>query len=185
MGDPLAPPLQARDLLALLDSHGVKYVLVGGLAAIAYGATRATFDIDLVPDWSPENLELLAAALIAADARLRVPDGDPVDYMITAEMITAESLRAFEVSTWRTRFGDLDVITGIPTAERGRLAQFPELAGRANAREAFGFTILVADLADIIEAKQALGREPDLASLPELHRIHDQLIRDASSSEPE
>jgi len=37
MGDPDAPPLQAREILRLLDRHGVRYVVVGGLAATAHG----------------------------------------------------------------------------------------------------------------------------------------------------
>ena len=36
-------------------------------------------------------------------------------------------------------------------------------------------TILVADLGDIIESKQALGRETDLVALPELHRLRARL----------
>ena len=47
---------------------------LGGLAAIAHSAMRATFDIDIVPRWKPDNLDALAGALRAADARLRVPD---------------------------------------------------------------------------------------------------------------
>lgn len=51
------------------------------------------------------------------------------------------------------------------------LARFDTLRPRAVEREAFGVTILVADLDDIIESKQALGRETDLVALPELHRL--------------
>ena len=55
-------------------------MLVGGLAAVAHGATRATFDIDIVPRWETHNLDALAGALRAANARLRVPDTEsPVD----------------------------------------------------------------------------------------------------------
>ena len=38
-----------------------------------------------------------------------------------------------------------------------------------------GFAFLVADHGDIIESKQALGRESDLVALPELHRLHARL----------
>jgi hypothetical protein len=167
MGDPDAPPLQAGALLRLLDQHGVRYVLVGGLAATAHGATRVTFDIDLVPEWSDDNLERLAAALRDAEAALRTPgSGDLVEIPIDGR-----SLRQFEISTWRTRLGDVDVISGTPTAVRGTLAGFELLASRAERREAFGVTLLIADLADLIESKQALGREADLVALPELHRL--------------
>jgi len=65
VGDPEAPPLGARELLRLLDRHGVRYVVVGGLAATAHGATRVTFDIDVVPEWSDDNLERLALELVS------------------------------------------------------------------------------------------------------------------------
>jgi len=37
--------------------HGVEFVLVGGLASQAHGATRLTEDLDLCPPWTSENLE--------------------------------------------------------------------------------------------------------------------------------
>ncbi|MGH9063086.1 MAG: hypothetical protein ACRDZQ_12450 [Acidimicrobiales bacterium] len=173
MGDPDAPPLQARELFQLLGRHGVRYVVVGGLAATVHGAGRATFDIDLVPEWTSANLEHLAEALRAAHARLRVPgSAEPVAYPIDER-----SLRGFEVSTWRTDHGDVDVIVGTPTADRQHLARYEDLAARAQSREAFGVTIQVADLGDVIESKQALARDPDLAALPELHRLWDRLHR--------
>jgi hypothetical protein len=167
MGDPDAPPLQAGELIRLLDRHGVRYVVVGGLAATVHGATRVTFDIDLVPEWTNANLEGLASALQEAGAELRAPGArDQISFTVDAR-----SLLQFEVSTWRTRLGDLDVIIGTPTATRGVLAGYETLAPRAARRVAFGVTILVADLDDVIESKQALGRETDLVALPELHRL--------------
>lgn len=167
MGDPDAPPLQAGELLRALDSHAVRYVVVGGLSATVHGATRVTFDIDVVPEWTDANLDRLASALHAAEAALQAPEAPtPID-----TPLDARSLRQFEVSTWRTKLGDVDVIIGTPTAARGVLARFDSLAKRATEHEAFGVTILVADLDDVIESKQALGRESDLVALPELHRL--------------
>ena len=170
MGDPDAPPLDSESLLGLLERHRVAYVLVGGLAAVAHGAMRATFDIDIVPRWKPDNLDALASALRAADARLRVPDvAEPIE-----TPLDGDTFGRYEVSTWRTLHGDIDVIIGTPTKTRGRLASFDELAARAHAREAFGMTILIADLDDVIESKEALDREPDRAALPELRRLRDR-----------
>jgi hypothetical protein len=164
-----APPLRASQLLALLAAHEVRYVIIGGVAAIVHGASRATFDIDIVPEWTAENLDRLADALREADARLRLLDGaEPIAFPIDAN-----SLRHFEVSTWRTSLGDLDVIVGSPTARRGELADYAALRERAAERHAFGLTIFVADLADVIESKRALSRAPDLAALPELDRLYE------------
>ena len=170
MGDPDAPPLDSESLVALLDRHRVAYVLVGGLAAVAHGAIRATFDVDIVPRWKADNLEALAHALRAAKARLRVPGlAEPL-----AVPLDGRTFGRYEVSTWRTIHGDVDVIVGTPKRLRGQLASFDELATRAQARQAFGMTILVAHLDDIIEAKETLNREPDRAALPELRRLRDR-----------
>lgn len=79
------------------------------------------------------------------------------------------------MSTWRTGAGDLDVIVGIPTETRGKLAGYSVLVERASALEAYGLTIMVADLDDIIESKTALARESDLVVLPELRRLRARL----------
>lgn len=166
MGDPDAPPLEAGELFRLLDRHGVRYVVVGGLAATVHGATRVTFDIDLVPEWTPSNLDRLAAALLEAGALLRTPGAEPIAFPIDGR-----SLQQFEVSTWRTALGDVDLIAGTPTVTSGSLADYGALAARAVRREAFGVSVLIADLDDVIESKQSLGRESDLVALPELHRL--------------
>ena len=49
MGAPNAPAPDANAIFGTLDRHQVQYVLVGGYAALAHGATRLTNDIDLAP----------------------------------------------------------------------------------------------------------------------------------------
>jgi hypothetical protein len=57
------PALQAEALFACLDRHGVKYVLIGGLAAVLHGSPLPTLDVDICPSTDPDNLELLVAGL--------------------------------------------------------------------------------------------------------------------------
>jgi hypothetical protein len=167
VGDPDAPPLDTESLVRELARHRVAYVLVGGVAAVAHGATRGTFDLDIVPSWRPENLAALAAALRSMHGRLRVPGvRHPVDVPLDGS-----ALSRYEVSTWRTDHGDIDVIVGTPRKARRRLASFDELSKRARRRKAFGVDLLIANLDDIIEAKEALGRRTDLLALPELREL--------------
>ena len=52
-----------RALLTSLATAGVKFILVGGAAAVAHGSARLTQDLDVVYDRSPDNVRLLVAAL--------------------------------------------------------------------------------------------------------------------------
>lgn len=174
MGSTAAAPLQVGKLFGVLDQYCVHYVLVGGMAGVAHGSARPSFDVDTVPAWSSSNLERLASALRSLHARLRMPGSKPTDVPADVEVF-----RRFDVSTWQTPYGDLDVITGTPTATRGRLADYDDLIVRAFPMKAFGTTIHVADIGDVIESRESLRREPDLAALPELHRLRDRISSDA------
>ena len=52
-----------RDLLELFETHGVRYMLIGGFAVNFYGYMRTTQDIDLLVYPSPENAEAMMMAL--------------------------------------------------------------------------------------------------------------------------
>ena len=59
-----APELE--DLLRLckaLNAEGVRYVLIGGFAVILHGFVRATKDIDLLVEVSPDNIQRLKRAM--------------------------------------------------------------------------------------------------------------------------
>ena len=59
-------------ILMALATHQVEFVVVGGIAARAHGASRATADFDCIPANDIENLDRLAKALTVLNARLRV-----------------------------------------------------------------------------------------------------------------
>lgn len=44
-----------RDLLALLDKHHVRYLVVGGFAVAVHGIPRYTKDLDVWLECSPDN----------------------------------------------------------------------------------------------------------------------------------
>src|ERR1700758_772082 len=53
-----------EDLLSAFQSHGVKYLVVGGLAVIYHSQPRFTNDMDLFIKADPENAKDTYAALI-------------------------------------------------------------------------------------------------------------------------
>lgn len=65
---PEARPPLLTDLVSLcrdLNREGARYVVIGGMAIIQAGFGRATNDIDLLIDVSPENQEKVRGALLA------------------------------------------------------------------------------------------------------------------------
>ena len=159
------PEFEPGELLAVLERHGVRYVIIGGFAAILYGATHVTTDLDITPQDGRDNLDRLAAALREVHARIRVtgePDGIRFD-------ISAESLARAGIWNLVTDHGDLD-ITFVPSGTRG----YDDLARDRRTMSVLGIDAPVASLADVIRSKEAAGRPKDQPVLPVLRRILDE-----------
>jgi len=153
-------------LLRVLDEHRVQYVLIGGLAGALHGSPAMTNDADIVPDPEDENLERLATALRALDARLRVeadPDGVPFD----PHPALLRTMRALNTTT---RCGDLD-LTFSPAA----LDDYRALEAGSVTFEVAGVFVQVASVADIIRSKEAAGRPKDHATLPVLRALQEEI----------
>jgi len=113
------------------------------------------------------------------EAKLRVPDlAYPVDVALDDRTFDALTTAAF-----RTPFGDVDVVLRPDAAGPRRYFTYEELNTRAHSREAFGVTIRVADLDDILESKTATGRPQDLAALPHLAALRAELARGGRAPE--
>ena len=54
---------RSKALFTFLEKHGVKYVVIGGIAAILHGVPRMTGDIDLLIEPTVENAKRMLAVL--------------------------------------------------------------------------------------------------------------------------
>jgi hypothetical protein len=63
-------PLDPVALLEVLARHQVRFVVIGGIAALSHGYPLPTEDVDVTPARDRANLERLAAALRELEARL-------------------------------------------------------------------------------------------------------------------
>jgi hypothetical protein len=159
-------PFDPIGLLGVLNAHAVRYVVMGGFAAVAYGSPLPTVDVDVIPERSRENLERLSSALDDLDARIRVegiPDGLAFDH-------DAASLRTVSVLNLITRMGELDLVMA-PAGE----ADYPELMSRAITVRLHGTDVPLASLDDVIASKEAAGRAKDRAALPVLRALRDRI----------
>ncbi|MBA3288150.1 MAG: hypothetical protein H0U21_09030 [Acidimicrobiia bacterium] len=166
-------------ILAVLDAHGVEYLLVGGIAARAYGAQRRTADVDCVPNTTIENLERVSAALRDLKARLRVGGMTDEEARQLPVQLNAATLAAFGSSTWMTDAGPLDLLVELRDRAGGRHT-YNDLVGRAVRYEVGDLTVVLASLDDIIASKEFAGREKDRDGLPELMQLQQRLHDDGS-----
>ncbi len=159
------PPPERFDparILGILDRHRVRYVLIGGLAATLHGFPTATFDIDLAPEQSRENIERLAAALTELDA-VRYTDPDKPMKPPTVDDF------AYMVESFASPVGYIDVFR-----EAQAVGGFDQLNDRAEEVEVAGLRIFIADLDDIIASKEAADRPKDRAQLPLLYALREE-----------
>lgn len=157
-------------ILRVLDELGVHYVLVGGLAGLAHGATRPTADIDCVSSNDVENMDRLAGALVALNARLRVAGMTDEEAKMLPVQLDAHTLQSFGSSTWNTDFGPLDVLAHLRDAN-GAEVGYGELVSRSSLHTIGGVVVRVAALDDVIASKEFADRPKDREALPELRKL--------------
>ena len=131
-----------QGVFASLHSHDVKYVVIGGMAAILHGVPRATFDVDILIEATPANASSLLAALREAGFG-------------TADLITAEELLAHEITIFKDRYR-IDVQTRTPGIA------FADAWARRVEMKVEGQPFWVASREDVIRSKRAAGRRIDL-----------------------
>ena len=58
--------IRLRGVFTSLQAHEIKYVVIGGIAAVLHGVPRATFDLAIFIETTAENAQWLLEALMAA-----------------------------------------------------------------------------------------------------------------------
>lgn len=163
MAEGATPPrvFRPRPMLEALEAEGVRYVVIGGTAAVIGGFAHLTFDLDITPAREPDNLDRVAAALRRLNARV---SGMPAEAR-SAFRLDGRTLSAG--SSWKfiTDHGELDIVLD-PDGTTG----YEDLRRGASRTEVHGMEILVASLADVIRSKEAAGRPRDRAVLEDLRR---------------
>jgi hypothetical protein len=131
-----------KGVFASFQEHDVKYVVIGGIAAVLHGVPRATFDLDILIEATPDNAQRLLDALLDAQ-------------MGTASLTSAEGLLAHEITIFQDRVR-LDVQTSTPGL------RFEDAWRNRETMEYEGQAFYVVSRDDLIASKRAAGREVDL-----------------------
>jgi hypothetical protein len=137
-----------EDVFASLRRHEVRYLTIGGIAAVLHGVPRATFDLDVLIDPTPGNARRLLAAFQEAG-------------LGTAALTTAEELAANEITIFKDRIR-IDVLTSAPGIA------FEEAWERRQVMRYRDQDFFVVSRDDLIASKRASGRAVDLEDLKAL-----------------
>jgi len=149
-----------EDIIVALVTDGIRFVVIGGVAATIQGSARFTNDIDFCYDTAPDNVERFAARLAQWNAYLRgVERGLPF-------VMDARAFRITPVMTLTTDVGDIDVMDIVPGVGRY------EDAVRKSDRIAIGSVeFLSLTLDALIASKRAVRRPRDVEHLIELEAL--------------
>lgn len=148
-------------ILRGLTESRIAFVVVGGVAAAAHGATRLTNDIDVCYDaLDSENVRALGSLLHQWKAYPRgVETGLPF-------IMDAKTLRGAPMLTLTSSEGDVDVMDRI-----SGIGDYKAVRAHSEEIGAFGVRFRIIDLPSLIKAKRAAGRPRDFEHLPELEAI--------------
>lgn len=157
---------QAADfygLLEVLATHGVDFVVVGGVSAVLHGAPVTTYDLDVVHDQAPENVERLLKALASLQATFRShPHVIP----------SAEHFTQNRHNLMMSRLGPVDFLGAI-----GEGVTYADLLPRSEVVSLGSLPVQVMTLAALVDHKRALGRDKDKWILAILQRTLEERDR--------
>lgn len=140
-----------RDLIALLETHGVRYLIVGGFAVAVHGTPRYTKDLDIWVECSLENADRLARVL---------EDFGFASLGVTAADFATPDL-VIQLGYEPNR---IDILTGLTGV------RFEDAYPLRVATTVGGLEIQIIDRSSLIANKRALGRPQDLVDAEDLER---------------
>ena len=153
-------PLRA---LRVLLQHGVRFVIVGGVAGRTLGSPTITNDLDICYERDSSNYEALAEALRELGATVRgAPAGLPF-------LLDAKSLKMGDSFTFETVAGPLDCL-GTPSGTAG----YPDLMRNAAEFTFDDLQVMVVSLDDLLRMKRAAGRPKDRIEIEILSALKEE-----------
>ena len=149
-----------------LAGQQVKFVVIGGWAAIFHGLARLTMDVDVVYSRDRDNIRRLVEALRGLNPYLR---GAPAGLPFSWDEKTVRNGLNF---TLTTSIGNLDVLGEVPGG-----GTYEQLLPTSIELESGGIKYRCVTLERLIQLKRAAGRPKDLETIAELQTLLEERNR--------
>jgi predicted nucleotidyltransferase len=159
-------PTDFVSLFAILNTLGVRYVVVGGVAALLHGVGRTTADVDIAIDLSTAATGDAIKRLTESGYRPVAPV-NPQDFAVDATRTRWQhdnSMVVFSLWDPENRRPTVDILLE-------PIIEFEVLWLGSEDIPLFGTPIRVVSIEHLIKLKQHSGRPQDLADIDQLQRI--------------
>jgi len=151
----MIPPVEK--FLSILSRGEVEYVVIGGVAMVAHGSAKATFDLDVCYNRSKQNIEKLCRVLARLHPRLR---GAPKNLPFRFDAKTVAAGLNF---TLARDLGDFDLL-----GEVAGLGFYDAVYKSSVLKRVEKISCRVLTLDGLYRSKTAVGRDKDLEALKEI-----------------
>ena len=168
------------DLLKILETQDVRYVVIGSVAAAVYGVELQAADLDIVPDTDKANLRRLVDALQEMEAKLIGGFGSWAVLESGEKKWTPRPTTEQEIAEWIPDVDDLWTLDHLYATRFGDFDVAPEIGGtydtlrpRACLRSCEGFDVWLAYIDELLARLTVPRREKDIpwvAALREIQR---------------
>jgi predicted nucleotidyltransferase len=153
-------------LIQMLAECGVEFIVIGGVAGVAHGAARGTFDLDVVYRRTQENIERLAKCLSSYSPYLRnAPPNLPFKF-------DPPTIRSGLNFTLDTDLGALDLLGEVAGG-----GSYDDLVPHSIQTRVFGHSCLCVGLKKLIQLKMSAGRRKDVEAIAELEALLEESDR--------
>ncbi len=149
-----------KKVIRSLDKYRVKYALIGGYAVALHGAVRGTVDVDIVIALNRTTFKRAESALHEIGLESRLPVTAEEVFSFREEYIRKRHLKAWSFANPRN---PLEVVNILITEDAKKISTVN--------KRAFGMSVKIAAIADLIAIKKKAGRAQDLEDIKALRKL--------------
>ncbi len=148
------------DVLVALSRKDVRYVIVGGVAAVMQGVERVTYDLDLVVELTSDSCTKAIDALLEIGYRAKIP-ADPygfADAKTRESWIRDKHMMVFSLWDTTQQRAQVDIFVRYPL-------DFESLWSQATKVMIDAQEVRLASPAHLVKMKRAAGRPKDIEDI--------------------
>ncbi|MBP6920915.1 MAG: nucleotidyl transferase AbiEii/AbiGii toxin family protein [Candidatus Omnitrophica bacterium] len=155
-----------EDIFRGFNAHKISYIVIGGLAVNFHGIPRMTYDIDILIDFSKQNITRFEKLMREWGFQPKMPVKiiDIADENKRAQWIARKHMKAFNLVNPAWTLSELDVLIDSPIS-------FDKAKRGSRMITMKGIAIPVLGVKDLIALKRVSGRLQDQDDIENLRKV--------------